>query len=324
MMNSDKPWDGIKTPDADYNVRKIAAASPIPLYWAKDVTGHCLLVAELEGDHSAQFLKESVSVHGVRVDLRQSEIAHHQKLVLTLEKHVDDDLFLGLCKTLIAGLDRVSDPATALAVSLSHIKRWRAFLSGRKTKLLSPEEIRGLFAELDFLRSLYQRRLPEKASMDAWCGAEASHQDFIFGNTAAEIKSLSGKERSAVRISSEDQLEALCDHLFLVVIRLSEIHGSKQALSLNDAVLRIERELTDADAMEAFSGKLAGFGYAPLNEYDSPRLQVSSTRVYRVTEPFPRLMRSRLPEGVVKVSYDIELEAIAPFVCDIEEVFVGG
>ena len=66
--------------------------------------------------------------------------------------------------------------------------------------------------------SLYQNHLDEKAAMEAWCGPDGAHQDFIFGNTAVEVKSLSGRERSTVRISSEDQLESLCDDLFLVVI----------------------------------------------------------------------------------------------------------
>lgn len=52
-------------------------------------------------------------------------------------------------------------------------------------------------------------RQPSSAvAVEAWLGPEKSHQDFIFGNTAVEIKSLSGTERSTVRISSEDQLKS--------------------------------------------------------------------------------------------------------------------
>ncbi|WP_254229107.1 PD-(D/E)XK motif protein [Agrobacterium salinitolerans] len=43
----------------------------------------------------------------------------------------------------------------------------------------------------------------------------------MHGNTAVEIKSLSGTERSTVRISSEDQLESLNDNLFLRIYRLT-------------------------------------------------------------------------------------------------------
>ena len=319
-MNKQTPWHEIRTPSADYNVRLVAGACTIPVYWGRDAEGHCLLLVELVGDHSAQFRKDAVGVQGIRLDLRQSDKGR-QRFVFTLEKHVDQDLFSGLCETLIEALAPIAEPATALSVALAHIKRWKAFLAGKKNRLLSPEEIRGLFAELLFLRSLYQGHLSDKSAMEAWCGIEGVHQDFIFGNTAVEIKSLSGKERNTVHISSEDQLEGLSDNLFLMIFRLDDMPDSDHALSLNDAVHRIESELTDAGALEDFSAKLAGYGYVPVQEYDLPKLQIISAHTYRVTEDFPRLIRAHLPEGVTRVSYEIELEKISPFEVDAEQIF---
>lgn len=319
-MNSQTPWDEIREPSVDYNVRLVAGIGTIPVYWGKDKDGHCLLLVELVGDHSAQFRKDAVQVQGIRLDLRQGDEGQ-QRFVLTLERHVDRDLFFGLCATLIGSLTPIVDPAIALSVALAHIKRWKVFLAGKKIRLLSPEEIRGLFAELLFLRSLYQGHLAEKSAIEAWCGIEGMHQDFIFGNTAVEIKSLSGKERNTVHISSEDQLEGLSDNLFLMIFRLNDIPDSDRALSLNDAVRRIENELTDAGALEDFSAKLAGYGYVPVQEYDLPKLQITNTHVYRVTVDFPRLIRAHLPEGVTRVSYEIELEKISPFEVVQEQIF---
>ncbi|MFZ5759846.1 MAG: PD-(D/E)XK motif protein [Thermodesulfobacteriota bacterium] len=319
-MNNGTPWDEIRIPSADYNVRLVAGSGSIPVYWGRDADGHCLLLVELDGDHSTQFRKDAVRLQGIRLDLRQGE-AVQQRLVLTLEKHVDQDLFSGLCGFLIGALTPIADSATALSVALAHIKRWKAFFAGRKTRLLSPEEIRGLFAELLFLRSLYQGHLPEKSSVEAWCGVEGLHQDFIFGNTAVEIKSLSGKERNTVHISSEDQLEGLSDHLFLMIFRLSDMPDSDRSLSLNDAVHRIENELTDAEGLEDFYAKLAAYGYVPVQEYDLPKLQVTSKHSYRVTQNFPRLVRAHLPEGVTRVSYEIELEKLSQFEVDPEQIF---
>jgi len=319
-MSRATPWDDIGNPDADYNVRRVAGAGRIPVFWGKDIGGGCLLVVELEGDHGAQFRKDGTSVYGIGVDLRQSDEPHQQRLILALEKHVDRDLFLGLCETLIASLAPVTDSATALAVALTHIRRWKAFLAGRKTRMLSPEEVRGLFAELQFLRSLYEQRLPQPAALDAWCGADGIHQDFIFGDTAVEVKSLSGRERNAVRISSEDQLEGLANNLFLMVYRLSEMPESDRALSLNDLIRGIEQELSDAEALEQFSRKVAAYGYAPLADYDAPRFLVSSAQAYRVADGFPRLIRSLVPQGIARLSYDIKLEAIRPFECDHAQI----
>ena len=321
MTNRAMPWDEIQLPDAEYNVRLIAAGTDsIPLYWGKDTAGHCLFIIELQGDHSEQFRKDSTSVHGISLDLRGFDVLTRQRLVLKLEKHVDQDIFLSLCETLIASLQLPKDSATALAVTLTHIRRWKIFMSGRKSRLLSPEEIRGLFSELQFLRFLYQGRLNQKAAVEAWVGPEGGHQDFIFGNIAVEIKAVSGRERSTVRISSEDQLETLCDKLFLVLFRLNEMSESDQAMSLNELVRFIEEELNDADAVEELLRRLAAYGYMEIAEYNKPKLVVSTRHAYFVDKDFPRLIRSRIPDGIVRATYEIELEKISAFKCDMVRV----
>lgn len=317
MTNRVMPWDEIQLPDAEYNVRLITGAGSIPLYWGKDTAGHCLFIIELQGDHTEQFRKDSTSVHGISLDLRGFDVNARQGLVLKLEKHVDKDLFLSLCETLVSSLQPLTDSSTALSVALTHIKRWKMFMSGRKSRILSAEEIRGLFAELQFLRFLYQGRLSKKAAIDAWTGPEGSHQDFIFGNTAVEIKSVSGKERSTVRISSEDQLETLCDNLFLVIFRLNAMPESSQAMSLNTLVRLVEEELNDAAAAEELLRRLAAYGYVDITDYDTPEFVVATRHPYQVEKDFPRLMRSRMPDGIVRACYEIELEKITAFRCDI-------
>ena len=318
-MPESSPWDGIAVPGADFNVRQVPGETAVPCFWGRDTTGACLFVVELQGAHTDQFRKNVVTVHGIDVDLRGGEPGQ-QRLVLTLEKQVDRDLFEGLCRTLASALERATNSASSLAVALAHIRRWKTFLSGR-SQHLSAEEVRGLFAELTFLLELIERQASTTAAVEAWLGPEKSHQDFIFGNTAAEVKSLSGTERSTVRISSEDQLESLNDELFLRIYRLSSLPDATGAQSLNEIVSAVQTRLGEAEAVEAFDRKLVAHGYAPLPDYDGPRLVVSDVHSYRVGDGFPRLMRSQLPTGIGRVAYDIRLETIAPFECDNAGVF---
>jgi len=195
-------------------------------------------------------------------------------------------------------------------------------MSGR-SQHLSAEEVRGLFAELTFLLELIERQPSSAVAVEAWLGPEKSHQDFIFGNTAVEIKSLSGTERSTVRISSEDQLEVLNDALFLRIYRLSSLPDAAGSQSLNEIVAAVQGRLGEAEAVEAFDRKLVAHGYAPLPDYDAPRFVVSDVHSYRVGDGFPRLIRSQLPTGIDRVAYDIRLETIAPYECDNGGVFGG-
>lgn len=322
-MSKRMPWDDIATPDRDYNVLLARPGRPIPIFWGKDADGQCLLIIELEGEHSTQFGRDRTAVTGIDIDLRQKPSAHKQQLVLSLEKQVDRDLFTALSDTLIATLDPVIDPSVALAVTLAHMKRWKAFLSGRDPRLLSPEEVRGLFGELQYLRTLLSGPLSEADAVESWQGADRAQHDFHFGNTAVEIKALTGKERNSVRISSEDQLEALTDNLFLKLIRLSVLPDSDQSLSLNEMVRLVEGSLKEALSIEHLSRSLAAYGYGYMLDYDQPRFVVSDIRTFRVVDDFPRLVRSKLPDGLMRVSYDIQLEAIEKFQCDNHAEFGG-
>lgn len=321
-MHESSPWDCITVPGADFNVRQLAGERAVPCFWGRDSSGACLFIVELQGNHADQYRKAAVAVNGIDVDLRGSDRGM-QRLVLSLERQVDRDLFEGLCNTLAAALEHATDSASSLAVSLAHIRRWKTFMSGC-SQHLSAEEVRGLFAEIIFLMELIDRMTSISAAVEAWLGPERSHQDFIFGNTAVEVKSLSGAERSTIRISSEDQLESLNDALFLRIYRLSDLPGSVDARSLNEIVAAVQARLGEADAVEAFDRKLVAHGYAPLPEYDEPRLVVSEVRSYRVNDGFPRLMRSQLPTGIAGVAYDIRLESIAPYECNGVAVFGDG
>ena len=315
------PWADIAVPSADFNVRQVPVETAVPCFWGLDTTGACLFIAELQGDHTDQFRKNVVTVNGIDVDLRVYKKGH-QRLVLTLDKQVDRDLFEGFCLTLASSLERAADSASSLAVALAHIRRWKAFLSG-SIKHLSAEEVRGLFAELSFLLELIERQPSSAVAVESWFGPQKSHQDFIFGNTAVEIKSLSGTERSTVRISSEDQLESLNDSLFLRIYRLSSLSDATGAQSLNEIISAVQSRLGEDEAVEAFERTLGAQGYSPLPGYDVPRFVVTGVNSYRVVDGFPRLVRSQLPKGIDRLAYDIRLETIAPYECDNGEV-IGG
>ncbi|TIM70928.1 MAG: PD-(D/E)XK motif protein, partial [Mesorhizobium sp.] len=313
-------WDDIKVPSSDYNVRLVPNGGSIPAYWGRDKDGSCLFLIGLDGDHGKLFAENRTTVHGIGVELQADAATGKQNLVLTLERQIDGDLFSSLCESLGESLRPVERSDAALNVALTHIKRWKAFLAGRNARLLSPEEIQGLFAELTFLRWLYEKKLGRTAAVSAWTGADRVQQDFVFGGCAVEVKSISGTDRNTVRISSEDQLDSILDDLFLLTFRLRDANEAEQARSLNEIVELIESELMDADAIDEFARKLGAYGYAPVQEYDKPRFVVAATEAYRVDDGFPRIVRSNLPEGVTRVKYQIEIERLALYRCTLEEV----
>jgi len=319
-MSDHLPWDGIAIPDADYNVRLVQHCGAIPVYWGRDCDGKFLCLVSLVGDHQSLFMQEKLSIKGLHVDLRQDGLQNCQNLVLTLERHVDSDLFHALCKSLVISLRQVTLPEVALSVTLQHLKRWRIFLMGQNAHLLSSQEYRGLFAELIFLERLLEVNPVQAHAVNAWAGPDRVHQDFIFSGRAVEVKSLSSSDQNAVRISSENQLETTECQLFLVCFSLAESQESTIATSLNDLVGKIVAMLKDKDIAASFEAKLADYGYIPLPDYDSPKLLVTNIQTYLVGDDFPKLVRSGLPVGVVHVHYQVELDKIGRFGCDFRRI----
>lgn len=319
--NRYRPWDDINTPTEDLSVRQIKSSKHLPLYWGKDSSGHCVFIYEISADGTEIVQKNMVSVHGIKIDYRILNTTGNQGLILILEKHVDQDLFYSLCETLIHELSEVSDPLVGLSVALSQIKRWKAFMAGKKGRGLSAEEVRGLFSELKFLQQMLGEMNTELDALEAWQGPETSHQDFIFSDTAVEVKSLSGRERNAVKISSEDQLESLSNSLFLKVFRLVDMPESKASISLNELVNAVEGMLTEAEAIEMFDTKLAKAGYVQMLAYDKPKFIVAEEQTYRVESDFPKIVRSELNTGLTRVGYEIKLESVRDFLCADKDVW---
>lgn len=315
------PWDAINAPNDDISVRQIECGGTLPLYWGRDSLGRCIFMVEFSSDVSDSFNKNNVSIHGIKIDLRALKTTGNQGLILVLEKHIDQDLFYSLCETLIHALSETSDPLVGLSVALSQIKRWKAFMAGKKGRVLSAEEVRGLFCELKFLQQMLNQMKSELDALEAWQGPETSHQDYIFSDTAVEVKSFSGRERNTIKISSEDQLESLSSNLFLKVFRLIDMPESKASTSLNELVKTVEEVLTEAEAIEMFDNKLAKAGYVQMLAYDKPKFVVAEEQTYRVEGGFPKIVRSELNAGLTRVGYEIKLESVRDYLCADKDVW---
>ena len=313
----ESPWDDIQKPDRHINVRQASTGGTL-CFFAKNSDNQNLFIMELRGDYRILFQKKSFKPRGLELDLLQDTTTSKQRLVIKLGDRVNKDLFGTLCTTLVQKVEEAKNDGAALSIALEHLKRWQSFLAQRHAKL-SEEAQRGLFAELTLLDELLRCSSCEPETLvKGWTGPDGGAQDFMIGETSVEVKSISGSSRMRVRISSEDQLVSETPHLFLRIYRLAQADDSTpDASSLNQMVQIITQHLeTNIEARLCFEKKLMDFGYQPLPDYDYPLITLLNTHTFRVSDEFPRLTRQGLPEGVIKVSYDIELEHLDPYKCD--------
>lgn len=312
MMSESSPWNEITVPTRDHNVKLVLGITAVQCYWARNALGAYLFIVELEGDFVSRMRANLIHVKGIELKLLSAGLGK-QQLILELQKKGDRDLFESFCKALVNSLSKAENSENAYVIAWSHIRRWKAFLGGN-IQHLSPEVVQGLFAELLFLKQRILDTNPDDA-VASWLGPEGCHQDFIYGSMAVEVKSMMGVARNSVRISSEDQLESLQDHLYLRVYVLHTDSESLGSVSLNQLVDEIRSGLAETSALDDFDRKLFKLRYQPLAHYDKPIFSIAEIQTYQVHEDFPRLIRSKFPPWIVNVSYDIKIEGLDKYRC---------
>lgn len=310
------PWSNISSPSpGQFSVTRVETATTRQMFWFRDTDGSVGLLIEIHPTTSAAMLREAnISIRDVLIEIRHISDRGILALAVRLRDGNKSDIFLRLCLDLIDRVNNSTDNAHIFNMVCQRLKKWQSLFAVRTSGLLTANEVQGLFAELSFLNELLDSGvISQEQVIGSWKGPKRSQQDFMLNDTAVEIKSLTGQNRSRVRISSEDQLYSHLSRLFLRVYLLAEIYETSGGEGLNSLVHGISAKLTEESTKDSFESLLQMAGYIDLPEYDQPQFVVKNCYTYRVSATFPRIVSQTLPAGIQAVSYDILLGTIEQF-----------
>lgn len=318
MMTADHlPWEGIQTPTSEINRLRVDHSHPHDFFWGKDVSGHYLLVLRFDAVLLDNIKIRKIILTGITTDIRIVPDTADGVFLITLQNAENADIFFTLCDALVEKTRNIPNVHAAIAIIYAQLERWRTLLSKANRNRLSAQEIQGLFGELQFLEECIDgQHASVQAAIEGWEGPMGAPHDFIFGQSAVEIKSISGSYADSVKISTESQLTTHLETLHLRIVFLAVDMDCKAGLSLNDFIIRLKEKISDSDLVSTFEEKLAEAGYIDIPEYDFPCFSVVRTRTYEVRDGFPRITPESLAHGISDVSYCIAFSSIAEYVCD--------
>lgn len=261
------------------------------------------------------------------LDLAAVTVAGVPHVSLKLRDASTGDVFTVLAEYLADRLDTAPDPATAVALLFNQLGRWQLFLTAFREGL-GAERQRGLFGELLLACDFLAPRISMALAIDAWRGSTGAHQDFLFPRGAIEVKTSAAKQPTAVRISSERQLDltgvgSLFLHVFLLDERDVGTAPNTDGESLAALVARIRGSLSaDALLRSRFEDRLllAGWLDAHVARYQHRRWSLRTQSTFRIAEGFPRIVEGDLRPGVGDVSYALDLAACAPFLVPFDDL----
>jgi len=305
-MKTENAWHGLTMPALNaLSAKRADPSHPFDFFYALNAENHCVLLLQLKAPVTlSSSLPRLKGVQAIWIKETCS-------LQLVLAKQQDAELFELLCKDLMACTRVALDHSECLHLLRVRLGKWQRLFSKGGPRLLDPQEIRGLFAELTFLlKELLPVHGPE--AMNAWKGPSGFPQDFAADNEVFEIKSHLVGSPQSVRISSPSQLWVEGSDLRLCVYHLAEV--SAGGMDLGRLVDAVSQAISHSPkATEQFEEKLATLRYIDSPEYRLQQYSAVKLDVFMVTDGFPRLIPSALPAGIHEVTYSIQMAALAPY-----------
>lgn len=244
-------------------------------------------------------------------------------LIFKLLNFEHKDIFAVLCEDLIASISEETNEKRIIREVLNRFEKWKSLFNKIGLQGLKPEEQRGLFGELYFLRKFLQTTKNFLPIINTWTGPEKQIRDFQSGSWAVEVKTTHGNNHQKVQISSERQLDTTnLEDLFLYHISLEQQQNSGETLNdIVDSVIVILRD--EIIALNKFKSKIYEVGYFDLQRdlYETIGYHIRQDEFYKVENDFPRIEENDIRIGVGDVKYSIILSQCAPFSISESKVF---
>lgn len=234
-------------------------------------------------------------------------------LALTRKAAGSQELFTDMVCNVSGALDDAvaasADFAKLLRTFIGRVGAWQEFMR-RGSQVLGAEAEIGLVGEIATLLDVIQAGVSASIAVEGWLGPLDGVQDFELGIGALEVKSTLSSKGFNAYIGSLEQLDnSVRQPLFVVGKRL---HQVAEGLGLPDLVAATRLAIRDDPAaVSALADRLIAAGYfdAHADRY-SRRFTVVNTLVLEVSEEFPRLTIGRVPIGVTKAAYNIDLDMV--------------
>lgn len=249
-------------------------------------------------------------------------IDHHidsgvSNLILRLTNPQLRDLFSIICCDLAEASCRADTPPGAAGVFSARLCRWADLMRRGLLHQMSFRKRLGLMGELCMVLWVIEKcGVDPVVAVRGWRGPDGDTNDIGLNHVRIEVKSQLSTQTGVIRVSSLDQLNADGREL---TIALHRFVAADSGMSLRSLTAEVVSKLHEnyVGLME-FQRKLLLVGYQQDAAYADETFRLDTTRLYKVGDGFPKLTNSTVPEGVVRVQYDIACDVIEGY--RIEEI----
>lgn len=292
---------------------KAEGYGPHSFWWGRDSDGRPALMMSLREDYSALVQQRLPRFRGPKPDFHRLAGAGGYGLIVSLDDPSAGDIFHRLCLSMMEAAQASEGESQAVRSVLNHLQRWHDFMSAAASRRLSEEEVRGLFAELVIMEHLIEHYPILRSSLpEFWRGPLDDAKDYRLEGLDIEVKATGGRNGPHVKISSAEQLDVEDSPLVLAVVELKTADDGDTGETLNAIIRRMrQRMVTSGETL--FDKRLLSVGYAALEDYDQPQFRVGDIAFHEVSDGFPSITASALPDALREVRYELDTNMIAAY-----------
>jgi len=311
MKKINQIWDELAN-DTSFNrgllLRRYSSSVLPDVFVALQQPETLLCIASSVSNNIEINTKHFDNLQEIQIDLfPDSNNKDKNTLLFKLINKQHKDIFSVLCEDLIASIQDETNENKLVKTLLNRFEKWKLLFTKIISQGLLPDEQRGLFGELYFLRKFLIQSKNNLLALNAWVGPEREIRDFQLNDWALEVKTTHGNNHQKVQISSERQLDIThLDKLFLYHISLEKIQEGGE--SLNQIIASLIGFIEpDSIALNRFKSKLYEAGYFEKHAslYDSLGYFIRQDNFYKVHNDFPRIQENEIRSGVGDVKYSI-------------------
>lgn len=233
------------------------------------------------------------------------------------------DIFDTLIADIISSIINETDLKYILKNYTNRLLKWQSLFERFGKQGLDPEEQRGLFGELYFLRKYLNSATDYNQVLNSWVGPAKEIRDFQAGSWSLEVKTTHGNNHQKVHISNERQLDTSnLENLILYHLSLEVRQQSGETLNqIIDSIT--ELLINDFISLNSFKSKLIEAGYFDIHRqlYENAGYFIRQEVFYKVENDFPRIEEKDIRNGVGDVKYSIVISQCTEFIIDEDETF---
>lgn len=263
----------------------------------------------------ANYLKR---FRGIAIEVIKLDATQKQFTIFLLEDSLED-VFVLFLEDVLSSLVVVSNDEEALTVIHSRVNHWKDLFAKLSGETLTPERQRGLYGELLILKMLLEASGDKLKTIIAWQGPHGGNHDFVLEKIALEVKTTKAGAPS-LGISNEMQLDySGWEALYVSLVVLSEIKGGSDTLSF--LIEEIQKLLAgDLELVALFLSKLqlAGIPNDMTDSYSDVGYHLRACRHFHVTEGFPSIITTDIPDAISEVKYKVDISGCLEFETDEE------